>query len=74
MADDSPDGLKKALSIQVMVLINNWQFTWCFNQVGLKGEALSLHSLSGSSAVEWGEGSFVAERQPLTWYKVFYIL
>ncbi|CDO97918.1 unnamed protein product [Coffea canephora] len=44
-----------------------WQ-KWSY-KVGLKGEALSLHSLSGSSAVEWGEGSFVAERQPLTWYK-----
>ncbi|XP_027168582.1 beta-galactosidase [Coffea eugenioides] len=44
-----------------------WQ-KWSY-KVGLKGEALSLHSLGGSSAVEWGEGSFVAERQPLTWYK-----
>ncbi|OWM76547.1 hypothetical protein CDL15_Pgr005511 [Punica granatum] len=37
--------------------------------VGLKGEALSLHSLSGSSSVEWAHGSLVARRQPLTWYK-----
>ncbi|KAK6128023.1 hypothetical protein DH2020_038226 [Rehmannia glutinosa] len=34
-----------------------------------KGESLSLHSLSGSSSVEWVEGSYIAERQPLTWYK-----
>lgn len=39
-------------------------------QVGLKGEALSLHSLSGSSSVEWIQGSLVTRRQPLTWYKV----
>ncbi|KAK6153598.1 hypothetical protein DH2020_013237 [Rehmannia glutinosa] len=38
-------------------------------QIGLKGESLSLHSLSGSSSVEWVEGSYIAERQPLTWYK-----
>lgn len=40
------------------------------DQVGLKGEALSLHSLSGSSSVEWVEGSLMARGQPLTWYKV----
>ncbi|KAL3511690.1 hypothetical protein ACH5RR_024407 [Cinchona calisaya] len=44
-----------------------WQ-KWSY-KVGLKGEALSLHSLSGSSFVEWVEGSFVAQKQPLTWYK-----
>ncbi|KAF3647764.1 Beta-galactosidase [Capsicum annuum] len=44
-----------------------WQ-KWSY-KVGLKGEALSLHSLSGSSSVEWVEGSLVAQRQPLTWYK-----
>jgi hypothetical protein len=37
-------------------------------QVGLKGETLSLHSLSGSSSVEWGEP---VQKQPLTWYKVW---
>ena len=40
------------------------------DQVGLKGEILSLHSLSGSSSVEWVQGSYVAQKQPLTWYKV----
>nr|ACC60981.1 beta-galactosidase 1 precursor [Petunia x hybrida] len=44
-----------------------WQ-KWSY-KVGLKGEALNLHSLSGSSSVEWVEGSLVAQRQPLTWYK-----
>ncbi|CAI9114311.1 OLC1v1015007C1 [Oldenlandia corymbosa var. corymbosa] len=44
-----------------------WQ-KWYY-KVGLKGESLSLHSLSGSSSVEWVEGSFVAQKQPLTWYK-----
>ncbi|KAL0397006.1 UNVERIFIED_CONTAM: Beta-galactosidase [Sesamum calycinum] len=44
-----------------------WQ-KWTY-KVGLKGESLSLHSLSGSSSVEWVEGSYIAQRQPLTWYK-----
>ncbi|CAA2956742.1 beta-galactosidase-like [Olea europaea subsp. europaea] len=44
-----------------------WQ-KWSY-KVGLEGEALSLHSLSGSSSDEWVEGSYVAEKQPLTWYQ-----
>ncbi|OWM76568.1 hypothetical protein CDL15_Pgr005532 [Punica granatum] len=44
---------------------------WSY-KVGLKGEALSLHSLSGSSSVEWAQGSLVARRQPLTWYKTVF--
>nr|GMC47596.1 beta-galactosidase-like [Ipomoea batatas] len=44
-----------------------WQ-KWSY-KIGLKGEVLSLHSLSGSSSVEWVQGSFVAQKQPLTWYK-----
>lgn len=52
----------------VILLITRF-FTSIF-QVGLKGETLSLHSLSGSSSVEWAEGAFVAQKQPLTWYKV----
>ncbi|KAF3641802.1 Beta-galactosidase [Capsicum annuum] len=44
-----------------------WQ-KWSY-KVGLKGEALNLHSLSGSSSVEWVEGSLVTQRQPLTWFK-----
>ncbi|CAI9773576.1 unnamed protein product [Fraxinus pennsylvanica] len=48
-----------------------WDLTWqkWSYKVGLKGEALSLHSLSGSSSVEWVEGSSISQRQPLTWYK-----
>uniref|UniRef100_A0A5B7A6C7 Beta-galactosidase n=2 Tax=Davidia involucrata TaxID=16924 RepID=A0A5B7A6C7_DAVIN len=45
----------------------SWQ-KWSY-KIGLEGEALSLHSLSGSSSVEWVEGSLVARKQPLTWYK-----
>nr|6IK6_A Chain A, Beta-galactosidase [Solanum lycopersicum]6IK6_B Chain B, Beta-galactosidase [Solanum lycopersicum]6IK7_A Chain A, Beta-galactosidase [Solanum lycopersicum]6IK7_B Chain B, Beta-galactosidase [Solanum lycopersicum]6IK8_A Chain A, Beta-galactosidase [Solanum lycopersicum]6IK8_B Chain B, Beta-galactosidase [Solanum lycopersicum] len=41
---------------------------WSY-KVGLKGESLSLHSLSGSSSVEWVRGSLMAQKQPLTWYK-----
>ncbi|CAN4100109.1 unnamed protein product [Withania somnifera] len=44
-----------------------WQ-KWSY-KVGLKGEALNLHSLSGSLSVEWVEGSLVTQRQPLTWFK-----
>ncbi|XP_073140309.1 beta-galactosidase-like isoform X2 [Henckelia pumila] len=44
-----------------------WQ-KWSY-KVGLKGEALNLHSLSGSSTVEWIESAYVTERQPLMWYK-----
>lgn len=49
-----------------------YRFIWLHlpHQIGLEGEALSLHSLSGSSSVEWVERSLVAQRQPLTWYKV----
>ncbi|PSS07352.1 Beta-galactosidase [Actinidia chinensis var. chinensis] len=48
----------------------SWQ-KWTY-KVGLKGEALSLHSLSGSSTVEWVEGSLVTQKQPLTWYKAIF--
>ncbi|KAA8534846.1 hypothetical protein F0562_029938 [Nyssa sinensis] len=41
---------------------------WSY-KVGLKGEALSLHKVSGSSSVEWVQGSLMARKQPLTWYK-----
>ncbi|KVH92926.1 D-galactoside/L-rhamnose binding SUEL lectin domain-containing protein, partial [Cynara cardunculus var. scolymus] len=47
-----------------------WQ-KWSY-KVGLKGEILSLHSLMGSSSVEWIQGSFVSQRQPLTWYKTIF--
>ncbi|KAK7265368.1 hypothetical protein RJT34_32987 [Clitoria ternatea] len=41
---------------------------WSY-KVGLKGEALNLHTVSGSASVEWVEGSLLAKKQPLTWYK-----
>ncbi|KAK1290465.1 hypothetical protein QJS10_CPB18g00794 [Acorus calamus] len=47
-----------------------WQ-KWTYT-VGLKGEALKLHSLSGSSSVEWMEGRSMSQKQPLTWYKAFF--
>lgn len=46
----------------------SWQ-KWSY-KIGLKGEILSLHSLGGSSSVEWVQGSLVAQKQPLAWYKV----
>ncbi|XP_042514195.1 beta-galactosidase 1-like [Macadamia integrifolia] len=48
----------------------SWQ-KWSY-KIGLKGEALSLHTLSGSSSVEWVEGSQMARKQPLTWYKAIF--
>ncbi|KAJ4953530.1 hypothetical protein NE237_030362 [Protea cynaroides] len=45
----------------------SWQ-NWSY-KIGLEGEALSLHTLSGSSSVEWVEGPQMAQKQPLTWYK-----
>ncbi|XP_020581169.1 beta-galactosidase 2-like isoform X2 [Phalaenopsis equestris] len=44
-----------------------WQ-KWT-HQIGLKGEALNLHTLTGSSSVEWGEALL---KQPLIWYKAFF--
>lgn len=41
---------------------------WSY-KVGLNGEALSLHTLAGSSSVEWLQGLLVTQKQPLTWYK-----
>ncbi|WVZ12992.1 hypothetical protein V8G54_017522, partial [Vigna mungo] len=41
---------------------------WSY-KIGLKGEALNLNTVSGSSSVEWVEGSLLAKKQPLTWYK-----
>ncbi|PHU14209.1 hypothetical protein BC332_15414 [Capsicum chinense] len=42
------------------------------DKVGLKGESLSFHTLSGSFSVEWVQGSLVAQKQPLTWYKAIF--
>jgi hypothetical protein len=49
-----------------------WQ-KWSY-KVGLKGEALSLHSLSGSSSVDWLQGYLVSRKQLLTWFKVSIII
>ncbi|KAL0410509.1 UNVERIFIED_CONTAM: Beta-galactosidase [Sesamum latifolium] len=40
---------------------------WSY-KAGLKGESLSLDTISGSSSVEWVEGLLLAQKQPLTWY------
>ncbi|XP_031094833.1 beta-galactosidase-like isoform X2 [Ipomoea triloba] len=42
--------------------------TW-FYKVGMKGELLSLNTVTGSSSVEWEDGPLLASKQPLTWYK-----
>ncbi|KAH0744710.1 hypothetical protein KY290_032703, partial [Solanum tuberosum] len=41
---------------------------WAY-KVGMKGEMLSLHTLSGSSSVKWVKDLLLAQKQPLTWYK-----
>ncbi|XVF35016.1 hypothetical protein REPUB_Repub18cG0108700 [Reevesia pubescens] len=41
---------------------------WSY-KIGLKGEALNLHTVTGSSSVEWVEGSLLVKKQPMTWYK-----
>ncbi|KAJ8440594.1 hypothetical protein Cgig2_028723 [Carnegiea gigantea] len=47
-----------------------WQ-KWSY-KIGLHGESLGLHSLSGVSSVEWLEGKFLPQKQPLTWYKTVF--
>ncbi|KAG5595644.1 hypothetical protein H5410_036876 [Solanum commersonii] len=41
---------------------------WAY-KVGMKGEMLSLHTLSGSSSVKWVKDLLLAQKQRLTWYK-----
>ncbi|KAK8535407.1 hypothetical protein V6N13_081542 [Hibiscus sabdariffa] len=42
--------------------------TWSY-KIGLKGEALNLHTVTGSSSVEWVQGAQLVKKQPMTWYK-----
>ncbi|KAG7546061.1 Galactose-binding-like domain superfamily [Arabidopsis suecica] len=44
------------------------QWKWSY-KIGTKGEALNIHTVTGSSTMEWKQGSLVATKQPLTWYK-----
>ncbi|RID74136.1 hypothetical protein BRARA_B01249 [Brassica rapa] len=44
--------------------MSKWKWSY---KVGMKGEALSLHTPTAS--VRWNQGSFLAKNQPLTWYK-----
>ncbi|KAL6224175.1 hypothetical protein ACLB2K_003031 [Fragaria x ananassa] len=46
--------------------MSRWKWTY---KIGMRGEALSLHTVKGSSSVEWVEGPLLAQKQPLTWYK-----
>ncbi|CAI9110860.1 OLC1v1010950C1 [Oldenlandia corymbosa var. corymbosa] len=52
-----------------------WDLSWAkwTYQVGLKGEAMNLVSPTGISAVEWMQGSLIAQKQqPLTWHKAYF--
>ncbi|KAL9253007.1 Beta-galactosidase 12-like protein [Drosera capensis] len=44
-----------------------WQ-KWSY-KIGMQGEKLGLDTVSGSSSVEWSDGKFISQKQPLTWYK-----
>lgn len=46
--------------------MSSWKWSY---KIGLKGEALNLQAITGSSSDEWVEGSLLAQKQPLTWYK-----
>ncbi|XP_018480530.2 beta-galactosidase 12 isoform X1 [Raphanus sativus] len=46
--------------------MSKWKWSY---KIGTKGEALSIHTVTGSSTVEWKEGTLLAKKQPLTWYK-----
>ncbi|KAM1155666.1 hypothetical protein ACFX13_027126 [Malus domestica] len=46
--------------------MSRWKWTY---KIGMKGEALGLHTVTGSSSVDWAEGPSMAKKQPLTWYK-----
>lgn len=43
--------------------MSKWKWSY---KIGLEGEDLSLQS--GSSSVQWAQGSFFTKQQPLTWY------
>jgi beta-galactosidase len=47
--------------------MSKWKWSY---KIGLKGESLNLHTVSGSSSVEWRQGALLAKKQPMTWYKV----
>ncbi|XVE97989.1 hypothetical protein REPUB_Repub03eG0066600 [Reevesia pubescens] len=51
---------------QGTVDLSKWKWSY---KIGLKGEALNLHTITGSSSVEWVEGSLLVKKQPITWYK-----
>ena len=40
-----------------------------FGKIGVEGEELNLAS-QGSIGVKWADGSALAVKKPLTWYKV----
>ncbi|KAG2333244.1 hypothetical protein Bca52824_004424 [Brassica carinata] len=44
--------------------MSKWKWSY---KIGVKGEAMSLHT--DSSSVRWDQGSYVVKKQPLTWYK-----
>ncbi|CAN1258350.1 unnamed protein product [Linum perenne] len=51
---------------QGTVDMTKWKWSY---KVGVQGEKLQLNTVAGSSSVEWIQGSLLAKKQPLTWYK-----
>ncbi|KAI4380756.1 hypothetical protein MLD38_006909 [Melastoma candidum] len=49
--------------------MSKWKWSY---KVGLKGESQELYTVSGSSSVRWAGGSWLAKKQPLTWYKTYF--
>lgn len=68
-------GCLSYISITKRSILVSKIFSWkCPKQVGLKGEAMNLNSPNGISAVDWMQGSLIAQKQqPLTWHKVILV-
>ncbi|KAI4377073.1 hypothetical protein MLD38_014760 [Melastoma candidum] len=49
--------------------MSKWMWSY---KVGLKGESQELYTISGSSSARWAGGSWLAKKQPLTWYKTYF--
>ncbi|CAI0406125.1 unnamed protein product [Linum tenue] len=51
---------------QGTVDMTKWKWSY---KVGVQGEKLQLNTITGSSSVDWSDGTLLAEKQPLSWYK-----
>ncbi|CAN0838935.1 unnamed protein product [Linum grandiflorum] len=51
---------------QGLVDMTKWKWSY---KVGVGGEKLQLNTITGSSSVDWVDGSMLVKKQPLSWYK-----